>query len=262
MAVLTWGDLLKSQVEAQTILQAIAELIAEHNNDEEAHLAAGQSLQSHKASEIIDHLALSIVQDKIQQFQITPEKQALVNSMYNTNFADLALWTQAGSGHYIANSLSGLQIEADGSNDSYALVHSGTIWGGALNSGNGSVMQLCAQSEFDYFNYQAFYGFGPYNGKRVGFKIINDVIYAFSRQADATETGVEISDLVATDFHVYKVHLTSATTADLYIDNILVHQFSAQDWDDIYMFATMYLLNDNTGETQTLKIDYLQFYRI
>jgi len=64
MAQQTWGMLEKSMFDPEKIEEAIARLIAEHNDDETAHLGAGQSLQSHKASEIIDHLAGSIIADK------------------------------------------------------------------------------------------------------------------------------------------------------------------------------------------------------
>ncbi len=64
----TWGMLSKSQEDPETIEQAIARIVQEHNNDETAHLATGQSLESHKASEIIDHLAKSIVSDKLEDW--------------------------------------------------------------------------------------------------------------------------------------------------------------------------------------------------
>lgn len=65
MAVLNWGDLTKNSEDSETIEQAIARLIAQHNDDQESHLAAGQSLQSHKGAAIIDHLANSVVRDKL-----------------------------------------------------------------------------------------------------------------------------------------------------------------------------------------------------
>lgn len=64
MADPIWGMLAKSQVDPEKIEEAIIRLIVAHNNDETSHLEVGQSLQSHKASEIIDHLAESIVEDK------------------------------------------------------------------------------------------------------------------------------------------------------------------------------------------------------
>lgn len=64
MADPVWWMLQKSLSDIQTIAQAIAAAITAHNDDPDAHLGVGQSLQSHRASEIIDHEAQSIVADK------------------------------------------------------------------------------------------------------------------------------------------------------------------------------------------------------
>lgn len=74
MANPNWGMLAKSQDDAETIEEAIARLISAHNEDSEAHLSEGGSLQSHAASEIIDHLADSIIADKISDRTVSPEK--------------------------------------------------------------------------------------------------------------------------------------------------------------------------------------------
>ncbi len=65
-----WGMLPKSQIDSETIEGAINRLILVHEQDEESHLGTGESLQSHKASEIIDHLASSIIADKIKLNEI------------------------------------------------------------------------------------------------------------------------------------------------------------------------------------------------
>ena len=64
MATSIWGLLKESLTSSKLIREAIADMIADHDNDPESHLGATGSLQSHKASEIIDHEALSIVADK------------------------------------------------------------------------------------------------------------------------------------------------------------------------------------------------------
>lgn len=64
MADPVWGLLAKSLSDAQLISEAIDSAITAHNDDPDAHLGAGQSLQSHRAAEIIDHEAASIVPDK------------------------------------------------------------------------------------------------------------------------------------------------------------------------------------------------------
>jgi len=74
MAQLTWGMLEKSMFDPEKIEEAIARIVNEHNENEEAHLAEGQSLQSHKASEIIDHAVNSIVADKIKEGQVDISK--------------------------------------------------------------------------------------------------------------------------------------------------------------------------------------------
>lgn len=58
MSIPTWGMLEKSQVDPETIEEAINRLIAAHD-----------LLPDHKASEIIDHLAASIIADKIKEWE-------------------------------------------------------------------------------------------------------------------------------------------------------------------------------------------------
>ena len=62
---ITWGNLLKSQISVEKIEEAIDRMIQDHENDPDSHLEIGESLYSHKASEIIDHIVNSIIADKI-----------------------------------------------------------------------------------------------------------------------------------------------------------------------------------------------------
>ena len=59
-----WGSLPKSQIDSLTIDEAISLAISAHESDPTAHLGTGESLQQHKANEVLDHPALSIVPDK------------------------------------------------------------------------------------------------------------------------------------------------------------------------------------------------------
>lgn len=65
MGLPIWGDLDRAVNDSTKIDAAIATAVAAHNDDEEAHLGDGQSLESHRAAEIIDHLAESVVNDKL-----------------------------------------------------------------------------------------------------------------------------------------------------------------------------------------------------
>jgi hypothetical protein len=71
MAEPTWGLLSKSAVDAETVEGAVTRLIAVHEADETSHLDTGESLQSHKAAAIIDHIAGSIIEDKIGTGEIS-----------------------------------------------------------------------------------------------------------------------------------------------------------------------------------------------
>lgn len=70
MAEPTWGLLSKSGVDAETVEQAIARLITAHEADETAHLGAGESLETHKASDVIDHVIGSVVADKLTMTEL------------------------------------------------------------------------------------------------------------------------------------------------------------------------------------------------
>lgn len=65
MSVETWGQMAKSSDDAEKVEEAISRLIAEHESDPSAHLGVGESLEAHRANEVLDHPAGSVVSDKI-----------------------------------------------------------------------------------------------------------------------------------------------------------------------------------------------------
>lgn len=62
----TWSELVKSQEESETIEEAIARIVAEHNDDNQAHSLAGQSIDEHRKNTVLDHPEGSVVSDKFQ----------------------------------------------------------------------------------------------------------------------------------------------------------------------------------------------------
>lgn len=79
----TWGNLMKSQISSEKVEEAIARLIQDHDDDPNAHIEVGQSLYSHKASEIIDHVVNSIINDKIKDGIITNPKVNIYSRVYH-----------------------------------------------------------------------------------------------------------------------------------------------------------------------------------
>jgi len=64
-----WGLMPKAQDDAETIEEAITRIVGEHNDDNTAHADTGQSLDVHRVSTTIDHLAGSILADKKSAIQ-------------------------------------------------------------------------------------------------------------------------------------------------------------------------------------------------
>lgn len=79
MVATNWEHLPKNQTDPETIEEAITRIVQEHDDDPEAHLDAGQSLEAHKNSDVIDHLADSIINDKIKDNQISPSQLSFGN---------------------------------------------------------------------------------------------------------------------------------------------------------------------------------------
>lgn len=59
-----WGQLEKAQDDDTTLESYIASEISDHNDDPDAHLASGGSLESHKTEGVIDHPPRSVLDDK------------------------------------------------------------------------------------------------------------------------------------------------------------------------------------------------------
>jgi len=82
MSLENWGGMTKAQDNSQTIDEAIAFAIAEHEADPESHMGAGESIENHRVNDIIDHPQGSVVSDKtsVNQLQMA------------TNFEDVSGW--------------------------------------------------------------------------------------------------------------------------------------------------------------------------
>ena len=98
MALPVWGNLQKSQIDPETIEEAIDRIIQAHEDDPNAHVEAGESLQSHKAQEIIDHVVASIIADKIKDGEIKINKLDWDRAILGPSFESLDGWGQSAVG--------------------------------------------------------------------------------------------------------------------------------------------------------------------
>lgn len=208
MATLNWGDLTKNQVDPETIEQAIERIIEQHNNNEEAHLDTGQSLQSHKASEIIDHLAESIVADKIGDGQINLEKLTAENHVIISALESLDCWL-----HNITASqeIGSLVVNTGATINTTKYMYSTISGPYGLDWNKDFFYQTTIKCAYNT-NQEIYFGVGTteyiegYSG--AGFKIINGTLYAGTiKNVDDVYIGdwQAITGITITNVNVYRV---------------------------------------------------------
>jgi len=251
MAQLTWGDMLKSQEDSETIEQAIARLIAAHNADEESHLDTGQSLQSHKASDIIDHLALSIVEDKIGDGEISLQKLTANHRIIISAFESIDGWVTGGT---IVQELGSLTLKTANTTNAYAYAYdvpsgiTGLTWDKDF-FWQSTIKLAQITNQLIYFGIGGSEYIGGYSG--AGFKISNGTLYCYHMDIVATVytyVTQEITGITLTDPHVYRIiYDQSEGTLAFYIDGVLKHTFTSglpeDDTDELAIYQVKTLEN-------------------
>jgi len=264
MATPTWGMLAKSQTDSEKIEEAIARLIAEHNDDEEAHLGAGQSLQSHKASEIIDHVVESIVADKIKKGEVNFSHFTENHKFIFTTFDSLDGWEQGGVGTEIITCVLGgtkLETGAVDGDTAYISAEPENGFGDNPNFDNNPVAQALIKimdkgfAEVHFHIGQA--GFQSAGNDYVGFLFDQNKVYAVCRRAAASETKEEIiSPPEPEDPHIYRVEYVNSSEVKFYIDGVLKKTITTNvpDGDNESACIFIGVKNSHDGGEQTIGV--------
>lgn len=219
----TWDLLQKSQTDDETIEEAITRIVAEHGADEEAHLGVGESLQSHKASEIIDHMADSIIEDKLAARSVSTDKLLKYsrNSVF-LNYESFDAWEPAGGLDPVIGELF-LQTGNTINTVKYAFPYCSVIpkWTKDF------IWQIDFQlgSNSDQTCYIVLGGIDINNpeDQAVGFKIENEKLYALHVVSDGssmTEYKTEITGVTFTARHLYRVEFEYGYGFRFYIDDV------------------------------------------
>lgn len=218
MSFQVWENIPKNQIDNETIEEAITRLILAHNDDETSHLGVGQSLQSHKASEIIDHLSSSVISDTIKNFSVRSDKLGFDRITIRPTLETLDGWSQGGAGTSSLD-LGVVALFSGNVADSYR-----TIFGSAdyydLSLGVGDPVFETILKIRDTTNQEIYFGIGSIDSNFLGFKIVNDVLYACT----VSDTSEHLSIISSIDFSerlVYRIVNVSGTSTEFYINNIL-----------------------------------------
>lgn len=219
-ALPNWGSLTKSTTDSSTIDDAIAAAVDAHEADASAHLGAGASLAAHKAYEVIDHPAGSVVGDKFQRthsVNIDYNGQGGILKYGNATFdmGGVTVYTTA-----VANNVSTIYGVPSG--------YSGVDWAKAMY-----IRHIAKVSSTS--NMLALLGIGcddlgdGYSG--FGFKIEDGSLYAYHAEdtgSGAVFTTTAITGYTLTDFHTYEaVYDPDAGTLTFFVDGVQEAQFTS-----------------------------------
>lgn len=213
-----WGQLPKSQIDPEKIEEAIARMIADHLNDPNAHIENGQSLYNHKVSEVIDHVAESIVRDKVKDFEIDLTKLVLNKKIifFNGGSTD-GLYLQGN--YFMYTNLGNVLFGINQNGEDWAVIET-------------DAEDLPWDLTKPITSIETIIGFGPISNTTInigigeeygfGFMIKNNEIYAYWKwpgQSDAHE----IEPLDAEKTYHFRATRYANEKVEFYIDEELVY---------------------------------------
>lgn len=221
----TWGLVPKSQIDPETIEEAIIRLIGEHETDPIAHTGDNESLEAHRAEGILDHRAGSVLADKwtMTEFSISEDFRTFshwdtVGDVSNSDWPTLYLAFDYGTTNK-SEIYKNIQLPAP-----------------YLSTDFDQMFQVTVMFDSSNNNFHSWIGVGledelPADG--YGFIINNGVLKAcVSYSGTRTFSGTLSLDLNAP--HIYRAQLNAFTQEiEFYIDGSLVATIDAPatSWD-------------------------------
>lgn len=201
MSVITWGALPKALDSNETIEQAIARLIQDHEDDANAHIDPGESLYDHKQSGTIDHEEGSVVADKLSFTEVVTHCD--FQSLDSFSISDPA-WVSITSGDAVT-----IAVEYGVENSNYfrRLIE----WPAGLSDYNVDwLLQFVAWSNYDEGITARFILGGTAGNDGFGFEFANGVVRGFVRDGAAySYTGDLTIDHTA--IHLYRARYDTST---------------------------------------------------
>jgi hypothetical protein len=250
MSTDTWGLLAKSQDDPTTIDEAIAEAIANHNDDNTSHTETGQSLENHRTDDIVDHPAGSVLADKITMTEI----------YQNISFESIDAFIT--SGGVILQGVGDLYLEVDnlGTSNSYLV----TPIAGAyqpIKFTRDFLFQTCVSIEYEGLS-RSIFGFCEYTVSPLSdsdgayFYFDGDELFAKFKNSAVNLTSSAIT--APSGFNaVYRIqHIASERKLRYYVNGLLVYEVDTSELSDTFdgsNYATFRSLRD-TGDTLILHI--------
>ena len=259
MSLTVWGNLEKSQIDPEKIEEAVARLIQAHEDDANAHIEIGESLYSHKASEIIDHIIASIIADKIKDFEVPLSKLNSDKYCLFPSFESLDAWQVLGTGT-TSLELGYLFFYTQNVINTYVSIHTNNDeLPGNFGEKNPSIeMNVRLWSTTSQ---KVYFGAGGYGIEFIGFKVMNGTLYACNA-IGGSEYITEITGVDLTVLHTYRAVYTSGEKIEFYVDGVLKHTETTHlnEETDIPELLCLYIKTyvDSTRSMIVANIKYIQ----
>jgi hypothetical protein len=262
-----WGLLEKSQVDNEKIEEAVDRIVEQHNDDETAHLETGQALQSHKAAEIIDHAALSIINDKIANGVLQQSKLSSTELQAYITFESMDGWNKSAAG--ITNSILGTAIYTGSTINTVRFISNEPSGIGDINPYNKDTFFQTAIKLNATTNQLVYFMTGDFQNDDsdcgFGFKVSNGTLYAIVVKAvgaSRTEYTTEITGITLTNLNIYKAFYDySEGKIYFYVNGVLKHTEETNLPGESHPVMFTYYIKNTAAESKIMGISYLFYSR-
>lgn len=225
MPIEPWGNLPKSQADNEKIEEAVARLIQAHEDDPNAHVEVGESLYSHKASAIIDHLVASIIADKVKDWEAIKIK----GDLDRLDFHWLSLFESI-AGFY--KSVAGIVLDSEGRGVEFTTTSVAAnerklfkflgLWSPVkLTWAKNRKFRIKVQFS-QITNQHIHIGTGrilPVAGRHIGFKVIDDTLYGTMADGSTEET-LNCGSIIAGNLYELEIDFIAGASAEFFVNTV------------------------------------------
>ena len=242
----TWGLIPKGQTDPETIEEAIARMIADHEADPTAHLGENEAIEVHRKNEILDHVKGSVLADKWTMNEIE----------FTTNFENLSAFSLDGT---TTLGFPGVQILPDGTGDANKGMVAINFETGALivSYGYDFLFQwtMCCNNNSGTKNIVGYaVGHGAFNKYGFGIEITNTVKRFYcSKNYGADFNYLNFPDFTADQTYVYRMqYIASESVIECYIDGSLIGTLAVETLDELDMGSFIFAISKTIAGGQRL----------
>lgn len=242
-----WGSLQKAQDDPETIEEAIARLIGEHESDPEAHLGEGESLEQHKTEGMIDHPAGSVATDKLPQAR-------LVASVFESLDGWALVEFGTGSGYL---NFPGVVLQTGATTNGEPVLFTGSDGFSNFDVSKSFFFKTTLRLSHAA-NQIGRFGIGALGGGDgtcgVGFRFENSTLYAYVEDEEVV-TSYELTGISLTDAHVYEVRYDIAEEIfRWYVDGLEVKTLAQALVDTASDILFGYRIKTTTGANRNMYV--------